>query len=147
MRINGTGFTERLATGVQRHYAPPEEKSTKEDPFEGLRVTLSDMGKARASASTKDIDDAELPDNVKEILKMIRELREKIAEKKAELQALAADTAMDPQLKQARLEALQGELASLQGALSIAQGNLLTALKDKRLSDGQRMQANSLAMA
>lgn len=147
MRINGTGFTERLAMGVQRHYAPPEEKATKEDPFEGLRVTLSDMGKARASASTKDIDDAELPDNVKEILKMIRELREKIAEKKAELQALAADTAMDPQLKQARLEALQGELASLQGALSIAQGNLLTALKDKRLSDGQRMQANSLAMA
>ena len=58
-----------------------------------------------------------------------------------------AQSGMDPQLKQMRVEALRGELSSLQGALSMAQASLVEALKDKRLSDDQRMQAAKLAMA
>ena len=57
-----------------------------------------------------------------------------------------AESGADPQIKQMRVEALRGELSSLQGALSTAQASLLTALKDKRLSDDQRLQASRLAM-
>ena len=101
----------------------------------------------RATAKNDDIDEADLPDNIKEILKLIRALRQQIAEKQAELQALMAASGVDPQLQQMRVEALRSELSSLQGALSTAQASLVDALKDKRLSDDQRMQAASLAMA
>lgn len=146
LRIGGGGLSESLAQGVQRHVAQAEGKTvSKQEAFEGLRVTLSEMGKAAAAAKNDNIDEADLPDNIKEILKTIRALRQQIAEKKAELQALAADVGMDPQLKQTRIETLQSELTSLQGALSGAQAGLLAALKDGRLSDGQRMQASALA--
>ena len=145
LRIGGS-LSDSLAQGVQRHVAQAEGKTvSKQEAFEGLRVTLSEMGKAAAAAKNDDIDEADLPDNIKEILKTIRALRQQITEKKAELQALAADAGMDPQLKQVRVEALQSELASLQGALSGAQASLLAALKDGRLSDSQRMQASGLA--
>lgn len=148
VRIGNGGLSENLVLGVQRHVAHAEGQAvSREEAFDGLRVTLSELGKARSAAKNDDIDEAELPDDIKEILKMIRALRQQIAEKKAELQALAAEAGMDPELKQARVDALQTELASLQGALSSAQANLAAALKDQRLSDDQRMQASSLAMA
>jgi Sec-independent protein translocase protein TatA len=147
------GLVERLALGVQRQAARADgevasEEASEEEMRDGLRVTLSELGKVRAAAAKNDdIDEADLPDNIKEILKMIRALRQQIAEKQAELQALMADSEMDPQLKQMRVEALRSELTSLQGALSTAQASLVDALKDKRLSDDQRMKAASLAMA
>ena len=143
------GLVERLSLGVQRQVDRAEGVVVSEEEVrDGLRVTLSELGKVRAAAAkNNDIDEADLPDNIKEILKMIRELRQQIAEKQAELQALMAESGMDPEAKQMRLDMLRGELASLQGALSTAQASLVEALKDKRLSDDQRMQATSLAMA
>ena len=148
LRVDMNGLVERLALGVQRQTARAGgEVASEEEVRDGLRVTLSELGKVRATAQNDDIDEADLPDNIKEILKLIRALRQQIAEKQAELQALMAEAGMDPQLKQMRVEALRGELASLQGALSTAQASLVDALKDKRLSDDQRMKAASLAMA
>jgi hypothetical protein len=149
LRVDMNGVVERLALGVQRQAARADgEVASEEEVRDGLRVTLSELGKVRAAAAkNNDIDEADLPDNIKEILKMIRELRQQIAEKQAELQALMAESDMDPEAKQMRLEMLRGELASLQGALSTAQASLVEALKDKRLSNDQRMQATSLAMA
>ena len=149
LRVDINGLVERLALGVQRQAARADgEVASEEEVRDGLRVTLSELGKVRAAAAkNSDIDEADLPDNIKEILKMIRELRQQIAEKQAELQALMAEAGMDPQVRQMRVEALRGELASLQGALSTAQASLVDALKDKRLSDDQRMQAASLATA
>jgi vacuolar-type H+-ATPase subunit I/STV1 len=142
------GLHERLALGVQRQEARTEGETTSEQELrDGLRVSLSELGKVRATAQHDDIDEADLPDNIKEILKLIRALRQQIAEKQAELQALMAETGMDPQVRQMRVEALRGELSSLQGALSTTQASLVEALKDKRLSNDQRMQAASLAMA
>lgn len=148
LRIDAHGLGERLVLGVQRQVARAAGETAGEQELrDGLRVSLSELGRVRASAQHKDIDEADLPDNIKEILKLIRALRQQIAEKQAELQALMAQSGMDPQLKQMRVEALRGELSSLQGALSIAQASLVEALKDKRLSDDQRMQAAKLAMA
>ena len=149
LRVDMNGLVERLSLGVQRQVDRAEGVvASEEEVRDGLRVTLSELGKVRAAAAkNNDIDEADLPDNIKEILKMIRELRQQIAEKQAELQALMAESEMDPEAKQMRLDMLRGELASLQGALSTAQSSLVEALKDKRLSNDQRMQATSLAMA
>jgi hypothetical protein len=148
LRVDMHGLHERLALGVQRQAARTKGETTSEQELrDGLRVSLSELGKVRATAQHDDIDEADLPDNIKEILKLIRALRQQIAEKQAELQALMAETGMDPQVRQMRVEALRGELSSLQGALSTTQASLVEALKDKRLSNDQRMQAASLAMA
>lgn len=148
LKVDTQGLTERLVLGVQRQMARTEgEEPAEQEVRDGLRVTLSELGRVRATAKNDDIDEADLPDNIKEILKLIRALRQQIAEKQAELQALMAEAGMDPQLTQMRVEALRGELASLQGALSTAQASLVEALKDERLSNDQRMQAASLAMA
>jgi Sec-independent protein translocase protein TatA len=147
LKVEMNGLHERLVLGVQRQAERAEgEEPGDQELRDGLRVSLSELGKVRAAAKNDDIDEADLPDNLKEILKLIRALRQQIAEKQAELQALAAEAGMDPQAKQMRVEALRVELASLQGALSTAQASLVDALKDKRLSDDQRMQAASLAM-
>lgn len=148
LKVDMNGPGERLALGVRRQVARVEgEAPAEQEVRDGLRVSLSELGRVRASAQNDDIEQAELPDNLKEILKLIRALRQQIAAKQAELQALMAEAGLDPQLRQMRVEALRGELASLQGALSTAQVSLVEALKDQRLSDDQRMQAASLAMA
>jgi hypothetical protein len=152
LRVDMHGLHERLALGVQRQATRAKDEGegevTREQELrDGLRVSLSELGKVRATEQHDDIDEADLPDNIKEILKLIRALRQQIAEKQAELQALMAETGMDPQVRQMRVEALRGELSSLQGALSTTQASLVEALKDKRLSNDQRMQAASLAMA
>ena len=148
LRLDVNAVSERLALGVQRQASRAEgEVPSEQEVRDGLRVTLSELGRVRATAKNDDIDEADLPDNIKEILKLIRVLRQQIAEKQAELQALMTASGVDPQLQQMRVEALRSELSSLQGALSAAQASLVDALKDKRLSDDQRMQAASLAMA
>ncbi len=148
LKVDVGGLTERLGVAIQRHAARERgEEPNEREVQEGLRVTLSELGKSRAAEKNDDVDEADLPDNIKELVKLIRALRQQVAEKQAELQALAADRDMDPDIKQARAEALRGELASLQSALTAAQMNLADALKDERLSDDQRMQAVKLSMS
>ena len=147
LRIDVNGLHERLSQSLQRQVARAAgEVPSEQEVRDGLRVSLSELGRMRAAAKNDDIDKADLPDHIREILKQIRALRQQIAEKQAELQALAAE-AMDPLLRQMRTEALRGELSSLQNALISTLASLVEALHDKGLSDGQRMQATSLAMA
>lgn len=148
LKVDVSGLTQRLAQGIQRQEARVAgQESSEQEVRESLRVSLSELSRTRASAKNEDVDEAELPDNIKEIVKLIRALRQQIAEKQAELQALAADGDMDPELRQVKAEALRSELATLQSALTSAQFELADALKDKRLSDDQRMQALKLAMS
>lgn len=148
LRVDMNALRERLVLGVERQAARAEgEPPGEQEVRDGLRVTLSELGRVRATTKHDDIEEADLPDSIKEILKLIRALRQQIAEKQAALQALMAEPEMDPQLKQMSVEALRGELSALQGALSTAQASLVEALKDGRLSDDQRMQASRLAVA
>ncbi|WP_220813359.1 hypothetical protein [Pseudomonas paralcaligenes] len=148
LKVDVNGLTQRLAQAVQRQEARVAgQEPSEQEVHESLRVSLSELSRTRASAKNEDVDEAELPDNIKEIVKLIRALRQQIAEKQAELQALAADGDMDPELRQVKAEALRSELATLQSALTSAQFELADALKDKRLSDDQRMQALKLAMS
>lgn len=147
LRIDVSDLTGRLSLGIQRQVARqngevPDAKAVSD----GLRVSLSELGQVRASAKNEDIDESNLPDSVKELLRLIRALKQQIAEKKAELEAVLAEPGLNPEVRQLRVEALRSELASLQGALSSASASLLKAMREAGLSDEQMQTAAGLAM-
>ncbi|MBB1519705.1 hypothetical protein [Aquipseudomonas guryensis] len=147
LRIDVGGLTERLSLGIQRQVARERgETPSAEAITDGLRVSLSELGQVRSSAKNEDIDESNLPDSLKELLRLIRALKQQIAEKKAELEALMAEPGLNPEARQLRVEALRSELASLQGALSSASANLLKAMREAGLSDEQMQAAAGLAL-
>ncbi|QZP19893.1 MULTISPECIES: hypothetical protein [Pseudomonas] len=124
--------------------APLREKKDEE----GVKVTFSGAAlKALTEAKkpSNDIEDSGLPDNVQQVLKMIRKLKEQIAEKQAELQAVMADKSLSPDEARIKVSNLQGALAQLQASLMTAQTSLAKAMKG--LSGEDALKAGSLAMA
>lgn len=99
-----------------------------------IKVEISKEGqdklKTEKAESEKyaDIDRAPLSDDVKEALKNIRELQEKIAEKNEELSALLSDkTLPDDELKRKR-DSLMVEIRSMQSAMGDATNALNNAM-------------------
>jgi hypothetical protein len=147
LRIDVGGLTERLSLGIQRQVARERgETPSAKAVADGLRVSLSELGRVRSSAKNADIDESNLPESIKELLRLIRALKQQIAEKQAELEAVMAEPGLDPETRQLRVEALRNELASLQGALSSASANLLKAMHEAGLSDEQMQTAAGLAL-
>ncbi|MGG2396893.1 hypothetical protein ACJRW5_08075 [Pseudomonas sp. SH1-B] len=146
MRIEPSGHLRNLVQGVQRQFTAAEP--TPEEVREGLRVSLSELGKQLASKSEKnqDIDDSDLPAAIKDLLKQIRELQAKIAEKQAELESVAGDRSLDDDTRRLRLDALRTELASLNAALTSANATLIKLMHENGLSNEQMTAVASLAM-
>lgn len=114
---------------------------------EGVTVTISGEAFKAAGASKSanaDIDDSGLDDSVKEVLKMIRKLKQQIAEKMAELQAIAADKSLTPEQARAKTASVQGAISSLQAGLMTAQTSLAKAMKTMSADDA--LNAASLSM-
>lgn len=130
--------------------APDSSKGGSESAFdlEGIRVTLSELGKSKSEASQKnqDIDDSNLPDLIKQMLKLIRDLKLQIDQKMLELQAVSGDKGMTSDEQQLRMQALQSELATLNGALSSAYGSLTKAMRDMQLSSADMQTAMELLL-
>ncbi|MBD9484232.1 hypothetical protein IB229_14700 [Pseudomonas sp. PDM14] len=152
MRIDAGHLTERLAASVQRPAArnaadsvESGENTVTGSVQEGVRVTLSELGRARSTEKNKDIDDSDLPDTVKDLLKMIRSLKQQLAAKQAELDALMAAQNLDDS-RRTKTEALQTEINSLQSALTGANASLIKAMRDAGLSPEQMQTAGTLAL-
>lgn len=147
MRIDSGGPLGNLVQAMQRQNTAAERSP--EEVREGLRVSLSELGKSMAEKAerNRDIDDSDLPKAIKDLLKMIRELRAQIAEKQAQIDALMRDQSLDPEAKRQQLESLQTELASLNGALASANANLVKLMRENGLSPEQMQTAASLAMS
>ncbi|WP_070887095.1 hypothetical protein [Pseudomonas argentinensis] len=123
--------------------APGEEAGS----APGVKVSLSDVGLARsreAENKNADIDESNLPDEVKRLLKMIRELKAQLAEKMADLQALMAQGDREDEAQQARVRALQTEVGSISGALSTANAQLVKVMRDQKLNSEQSATVASL---
>lgn len=147
MRIQSSGPLSNLVQGVQRQLTA-EERSP-EQVREGLRVSLSELGKSMSAKPDKneDIDKSELPQAIKDLLKMIRELRAQIAEKQAQIDAIMSDQSLDAEAKRQQVEGLQTELASLNSALTAANANLVKLMRENGLSSEQMQAATTLAMS
>lgn len=148
LRFDTNGPLYRVADAVRRQVAREDDAPVDQNAVrQGIRVSLSDLGKTRAAQKNDDIDQSSLPDGIKELLKLIRALKAQIAERQAELEAIAADQSLDEEARLQRLEALRGELASLQGALSSANLNLAKAIREAGLSDEQSLEVGKLLSA
>nr|WP_288466847.1 hypothetical protein [uncultured Pseudomonas sp.] len=123
--------------------ASAEEKSA--EP--GVKVSLSAVGLARskeAENKNADIDESNLPDEIKQLLKMIRELKVQLAQKMAELQALMAQGDMEDDAQQAKVRALQTEVGSISSALSSANAQLVKVMRDQKLTSEQSASVGAL---
>lgn len=148
MRLDTNTMISRLSESVRRQVAREEgEPEDKASVLQGIRVSLSDLGKAGKAQDNEDIEKSSLPDGIKELLKMIRELKAQIAERRAELEAVAADRTLDDETRAQRLEALRNQLQSLQGALSSANANLARLVREAGLSDEQSIELGQLLAA
>ncbi|UZE21993.1 hypothetical protein LOY67_18275 [Pseudomonas sp. B21-056] len=129
----------------------PANKSSVGTQVEGVKVSLSGVGlqkaaNERSANANKDIEESGLPDQAQKILKMIRELKQKIAEKQSEMQALMADQSMSPETKQVKVGALQATLSTLTASLMTASASLDKLSKNGTLSAAQAQQVVKLAM-
>ncbi|MBC3948928.1 MULTISPECIES: hypothetical protein [Pseudomonas] len=114
----------------------------------GVKVSLSAAGlnKAKAKNDNSDITESGLPGSVQQTLIRIRELKQQIAEKMAELQAAMANKSMSPEARQAKVAGLQTALASLNSGLMAASAALDKASKNGTMDATQAKQAAVLAM-
>ena len=115
---------------------------------DGLQVSLSELGQSLSvkTDQNRDIDESGLPETIKQLLKMIRQLKAQIAEKRAQLQALMTQQELDSETRRVRAQALQAELTTLNGALATANANLIKLMRESGLSSEQMMAASRLAM-
>ncbi|RON57341.1 hypothetical protein [Pseudomonas frederiksbergensis] len=116
---------------------------------EGIKVSLSGAGiekSAEAKGENSDIEESGLPDNIQQILKMIRKLQQQVAEKLAEMQAVMKDKRLSPEERKAKLGALQAFINNLNGGLIVANTALSKAMKQAGLTPEQILKAASLAM-
>lgn len=120
------------------------------------QASISDRGRALFEMSSKtashtakrnqSIDDSELPDSVKNLLRMIRELRERLAKLSQELQEVQADRTMNPDVKRTRLLQIQAQMSAMNGAILMATRKLASLMRDLKLDKEQQMSAGMLAL-
>ncbi|MCA1931354.1 hypothetical protein [Rheinheimera sp.] len=112
----------------------------------GIHVDLSPLGlqKSKNAERDKDIDESELPDNVKQALKAIRDKQEELEKKQQELQQLMSNSAMPAEEKQEKLKALQAEISTLSRGLLDSKNNLISSMQDQGLTEQQIQTAMAL---
>lgn len=128
------------------------QETNQAEPSANINITLSNTGRslsANASQKSKnsDIDDTDLPDAIKQTLKLIREIRAKLEKKLQELQTTLADQRLNPEQRKLRVMALQSEVDALTGSLTAASAMLVQLMNDLKLSDEQKMTASMLSMS
>lgn len=119
-------------------------KSSTQVSISGLGQTLSKTGEAQGRY--KDIDDSDLPDTVKQLLRMIRDLRLMLNQLAQELQQLQLDKAMPAEAKRIRLLQLNAQMSSVNGALIQATQKMASLMRDIKLDANQQMAAAQLAL-
>lgn len=120
-------------------------------PAASTEIHISAPGQALAGGKqdpavrdNSDVDDSGLPDQAKDAIKRLRELRVQLERKLQELEAAKNATTGTPDQKRVRIAVLQQEIASLGAAITTTTATLNQAIRD--LSSEQQMLAGSLAM-
>lgn len=120
-----------------------------------VHVDLSGAGKAMSLGGARteridrnaDIDKADLPDQIKDLLKRIRQIREELRQKQAELREAMADRKLRPEQRKMKVAMLQAEVMALTSALMLASNALSRLITELKLSQEQAMAAGQLIMA
>ncbi|WP_035585253.1 MULTISPECIES: hypothetical protein [unclassified Halomonas] len=132
-------------------------KAATTDSNTSIHLDLSPVARGIASASEKagntqeakntKIDESDLPQEVKELLKRVAEYREKLREKQQELEDVMRDQSLNDEQRQAKLDALQQEISSLNNSLQEAMSQLSKLVTQMDLDDDAVVGMMSLAMS
>ena len=127
------------------------------DSNTSIHLDLSPVARGIASASEKagntqeakntKIDESDLPQEIKELLKRVAEYREKLREKEQELEEVMRDQSLNDEQRQAKLDALQQEISSLNNSLQEAMSQLSKLVTQMDIDDGAVVGMMSLAMS
>ena len=115
---------------------------------EGVKVTLSAEGTAKASSPSEknaDIDASNLPDGVKKVLKAIRDIQERIQQKMDELDAVKNDHTLSEKEREGKVQGILGELATLTSQLTTTTNDLHRIENEMKLSASMRQRSSYLA--
>lgn len=127
------------------------ESTTQATPtlVEGVKVSLSGASIERSAGSggdNRDIEESGLPENIQQLLKMIRKLQKEIAEKKALIEKIMADKRLSNEEKIIKVSALRGAIAALNTGLITANLALSKVVGQSGLTSDQNMKVGSLLM-
>ncbi|WP_247842462.1 hypothetical protein [Pseudomonas sp. MWU12-3103b] len=114
---------------------------------EGVKVSLSGASIEKSfsvGGENSDIEDSGLPENVQQLLKMIRKLQKEIAEKKARMAAVMSDRTLTNEAKVNMLAALRGAIAALNTGLISANLALSKVMDQSGLTSEQNLKLGSL---
>lgn len=123
------------------HLAPP---LSAQSSISHLGRTLSKTGAVQSRY--QDIEDSDLPDGAKSLLRMIRDLREMLNRLARELQQVQADKQMPAETKRVRLLQLQAQISAVNSALVQATQKLASLIRNASLDQAQQMTAGQLAL-
>lgn len=112
----------------------------------GIASASEKAGNSQEAKNTK-IDESDLPQEIKELLKRVAEYREKLREKEQELEEVMRDQSLNDEQRQAKLDALQQEISSLNNSLQEAMSQLSKLVTQMDLDDGAVVGMMSLAMS
>ncbi|MFZ3284449.1 hypothetical protein [Pseudomonas sp.] len=139
--------TFKTASGNARDPASSEEATP--TLVEGVKVSLSGASiekSAGAGGDNRDIEESGLPENIQQLLKMIRKLQKEIAEKKALIEAVMADKRLSSEEKIIKVASLRGAIAALNTGLITANLALSKVVGQSGLTADQNMKVGSLLM-
>ncbi|WP_367083979.1 hypothetical protein ABV589_24295 [Pseudomonas sp. HOU2] len=134
-------------TGTDSEQNPASAPLATPTLVEGVKVSLSGASIEKsysAGGENADIEDSGLPENVQQLLKMIRKLQKEIAEKKARMAAVMSDKTMTNEAKVNMLAALRGAIAALNTGLISANLALSKVMDQSGLSAEQNLKLGSL---
>ena len=105
------------------------------------RVSLSPAGLQQAKAASQGenqaIDDSGLPDTLKHLLKLIRQLKAQLQERNLALQKVMSNSGLGDAERSLQARQLQAEIGTLNGALATVMKQLAKAMKTADLSQEQ----------
>lgn len=114
---------------------------------EGVKVSLSGAAIEKSAAvggENSDIDNSGLPENIQQLLKMIRKIQKEIVEKKARMAAVMTDKTLSNEEKINKLAALRGAIAALNSGLITANLALSKVMNQSALTPDQNLKVGSL---
>ena len=120
--------------------------SAAEQVRQGIEVLLSPDAQKAAKRGDKnaDIDATHLPDRIKEQLKLIRSIQERIAKRMQDMQAFMSDRSLSPRAREGKMRQLQMEIMAMTNSLIQATNQLNQAMQQMHLSVADQTLAGTL---
>jgi len=113
---------------------------------QSVEVLLSPEAQTAAKSGKKDadIDATDLLDRIKDQLKMIRSIQERIAKRMKDMQAFMSDRSLSPRAREGKIRQLQLEISAMTHSLIQATNQLNQAMQQMQLSLEDRALAGKL---